>query len=115
MPDPYTHTMRSLGPILFIILAAAVVVGMVLQQRLLSRLRIQHVQTWEALGRPSLFMNNSMANNLSVLKFLWRRDYLTLGDDGLIRLADFLRIYQLVYACFFAVFFVLINLSWQKA
>jgi hypothetical protein len=105
--------MRALLPILFITLLVSAGVGLALQHVLLSRLRTRHAQTWEALGRPTLFFNNSITNSVAVLLFLWRRDYQTLGDKGSVRLASFLRSYLTVYLVLFVfavvVFFMTIG------
>jgi hypothetical protein len=93
--------MHSLLPILFIALLVSAGVGFVLQHTFLSRLRTRHAQTWEALGRPTLFLNNSIPNSLAVLRFLWRREYQSLGDQQSVRLAGFLRGYLAVYLALF--------------
>jgi hypothetical protein len=43
---------------------------------------------FEALGNPSLILNNSISNNLKVLGWLWGKDYEELGDPDTERLAD---------------------------
>ena len=86
---------------LFITLVVAAVVGLGLQHRLLTRLRTHHVQTWEALGRPTLIINNSLTNSVAVLRFLWRREYRALDDSQLVRLAGRLRVILVVYVLLF--------------
>ena len=93
--------MQMLLLILFVLLLASCVAGLVLHHILLSHLRSRHSQAWEALGRPTLFLNNSITNSLAVLRFLWRRDYLALDDDGFARLAGFLRGYMITYLVLF--------------
>jgi hypothetical protein len=95
--------MNTLLPILFVLLFVSCAVGIVLHHVFLSRLRSRHSQTWEVLGRPTLFLNNSIINSLAVLRFLWRRDYRTLGDDEFTRLAGFLRGYMVAYLVLFVV------------
>jgi len=94
--------MHALLPILFIVLFVSCAVGFVLQYVFLSRLRTRHAQTWEALGRPTLFLNNSISNSLAVLRFIWRRDYRNMTDKQLIRFATFLRGYLIAYIVLFA-------------
>jgi hypothetical protein len=93
--------MHALLPILFIALFVSTGIGFVLQHRFLSRLRTRHAQTWEALGRPTLFLNNSIGNSLAVLRFLWRREYQSLGDHRSVRLASFLRGYLAIHFLLF--------------
>src|SRR4030095_5262182 len=94
--------MHALLPILFVMLFVSCAVGFVLQYVFLSRLRTRHAQTWEALGRPTLFLNNSVSNSLAVLRFLWRREYRGLADEQFIRFAAFLRGYLAAYFVLFA-------------
>jgi len=97
----------ALIPILFVALFVSAICGLALQWTFLSRLRGQHLPTWEALGRPTLFLNNSIMNSTAVLRFLWRRGYRTLGDEQLARLGNFLRCYLAAYLLFFMVVIVL--------
>jgi hypothetical protein len=98
--------MNALLPILLILLFTSCAAGLVLQHIFLSRLRSRHLQTWEALGRPTLFLNNSITNSLAVLRFLWRGDYRALGDREFARFACFLRGYMAAYFVLFVLFIV---------
>ena len=93
--------MHALLPILFVLLFVSCAAGIILHHTFLSRLRSRHSQTWEALGRPTLFLNNSITSGLAVLRFLWRRDYRALGDEEFARLAGFLRGYMAAYFVLF--------------
>ena len=93
--------MHALLPILFVLLFVSCAAGVALHHVFLSRLRSRHSQTWEALGRPTLFLNNSITKSLTVLRFLWRRDYRALGDEEFARLAGFLRGYMAAYFVLF--------------
>jgi hypothetical protein len=95
--------MNTLLAILFVSLVVSCPAGFVLHGMLLSQLRSRHPRTWEMLGRPTMFLNNSIANGLAVQRFLWRRQYVTLGDTQFSRLASFLRGYLLVYLLLFIV------------
>ena len=86
-----------------VILAIGFVVGFILDYVFFSRLRDWHPQRWEALGRPTVFLNNCVANGAVVQRFLWERQYRELGDERFIRFADFLRMYWSGYAIFFVV------------
>ncbi len=102
--------MSALLPILFVTLIVSAVFGLALQHSFLTRLRTRHVQTWEALGRPALLLNNGLTNSVAVLRFLWRRDFQALSDSELVRLASILRLflafYVLLFVCTIITFFV---------
>jgi hypothetical protein len=51
----------------------------------LRSLRLKFPQQWEQLGKPTLVFNNSLSNNWAVYRFLWRRDYIALGDEAFTR------------------------------
>lgn len=95
--------MDALVAILFVMVWVSCAIGLVLQHVFLSQLRTRHAQTWEALGRPSLFLNNSVSNSLAVLRFLWRREYRCLPDARFVRFANFLRGFLAAYLVLFAV------------
>jgi|ERR1035437_5711222 hypothetical protein len=88
------------------ILMAAVVVGLAMQHRLLKDMRTRHAAVWESLGSPTLIMNNSVSNNLAVMRFLWRKEYQSIDDPDFVALARAVRIYSIAYLIFFA--FVLV-------
>lgn len=47
------------------------------------RLRLFHLETWEKLGKPSLFLNNSILTTFKFIPFLFRGDYRRLEDGSL--------------------------------
>jgi hypothetical protein len=77
--------------ILVIVLLAVIVVGLVLQHRLYSRLGIAHPNALDTLAESS-------AGIMAFQRYLWRRHYVGLHDATFTRLADFLRRYWT--ACF---------------
>ena len=89
--------MQTLLPILFVLLIVSGALGFVLQHRFLSLLHSRHPETWQALGRPDLFRNNSIANGMAVQRFLWRREYRALTDRQFVRFAELVRIYFIAY------------------
>ncbi len=102
--------MHMLPLILFALLFISCLTGFVLQLVFLSRLRTRHPQTWEELGRPGLFHSNP-GNVLAVLRFLWRRDYLALGDESFAKFVDFLRGYMVAYFIFLTLYIVVIFIN----
>ena len=93
--------MNPLLPILLVGLFASAILGLVLHHRFLTRLRTCHVQTWEALGRPTIFRNNSLANSVAVLRFVWRREDHATGDPQLLGMVRALRFFAAVYSLLF--------------
>ncbi len=68
---------------------------------LFRRLRKRHPATYEAIGSPSLFWNNSMRNGWLLLKFLFSSKPQELGDPVIRWLARLMRIFLVVYPFFF--------------
>ena len=56
------------------------VAGMAFHGAFLARLKARHSQTWESLGRPSLFFNNTISNGWKVMGFLWSGRFAKLND-----------------------------------
>lgn len=44
-------------------------------KKLFNLLQHEDIKTWELLGSPDLFLNNSLVNNYLVLKWLLSRNY----------------------------------------
>jgi len=89
-----------------------VVVIICLNYQLLFLLRKNHPEKWRELGSPTLVMNNSIKNNLAVLKFLNNQEYLGLKDHKLTKISRLLwnlsRIYLVLLVI--VIFLFLINL-----
>ena len=94
--------MNPLYVVSLVILMVSCISGFVIQQIFLSRLRKIHMRTWEQLGKPVIFLNSGMLNTLDFLRFMWRREYESLGDPRTIALGRFLRGFLLFYFVFFA-------------
>ena len=78
---------------------------------LFRRLRQHHPPTYEAMGSPSLFWNNSLRNNWLFLKFLFSDKSAQLGDPTVARVSRVMRILFIVYSVVFLGLFALILLS----
>ena len=61
------------------------------------RLRVRHVATYDAIGSPSLFWNNSLRNNWLFIKFLFQQQWQRLVDPELAAVARFMQILFVVY------------------
>jgi hypothetical protein len=83
------------------------VVYLLLIARLFGRLKARHATAWEALGSPSLFLNNTIGNNRLVLAWLWNRKFRDLQEAQTMRLAGTVRTLLLALAGNFAVLVLL--------
>jgi hypothetical protein len=100
--------------VLFWILLVCTLVGLSLHFIFLRKLRIDHPQTWVALGKPSLFLNNSIGNNLTCRRFLNKREYIDLNDASLTKLCNSLRVLNNAYLVFFIIVVISVIASWNK-
>lgn len=89
--------MHALLAILTVVLLVGIAVGLVLQRMLYSRLSTEHPKALKILAESS-------AGIMAFQRYLWRRQYLGLGDGPFTRRADSLRRYW--KACF--LFFLLL-------
>jgi hypothetical protein len=92
--------MHVLFTILIVVLLVGIAVGLVLQSRLYSRLGTEHPKALETLDESS-------AGIMAFQRYLWKRQYLGLGDGSFTRRADPLRRYW--EACF--VYFMLVVIA----
>ncbi len=67
------------------------VLGLAIGRAFYQRLRRHHPETWEKLGSPTLFWNQSPKVQVAVSRFLWKSSYRQLEDPVLNRLASLLR------------------------
>ena len=63
-----------------IILAALAVIGIYLHYSFISLLKEAHHEKWKDLGSPALVANNTVGNNIAVLNFLRKKEYLEIND-----------------------------------
>lgn len=70
---------------------------------LVTMLRLRHPFAWSLLGRPDGTSNSDDTGNAAgLISFLWRREYLKLGDPQLSRLCERSRRGMLLYFLFLA-------------
>jgi hypothetical protein len=86
-----------------------VIPGFFFHWKFLKRLKEEHLDVWNELGQPSLFLNNSI--NWRVTKFLFGRKYLEVGDEFLTKMGDFMLVFYSVYYLIFIGFFSFIIIS----
>ena len=64
-------------------------------------LRERHPAVYDSLGRPTLFLNNSAQNGLSVLRFILGGKFWQTEDAEVIQLCRFMRAFSYLYWAFF--------------
>lgn len=103
--------MNEVFPILFGILFCLVFVWFYLCNRMFKILRIRHPEKYEAMGKPSLIMNNSISNNLSFMKFLFKREWQELNDQSLATLGNGMLIFFVTYTILFFGLFISMSIG----
>lgn len=88
---------------LWVVLCLVGVSGIYMHYKLLTYLKKNHFAKWQELGSPSIFMNNSISNNIRILKFLGRKEYAEIRDDNLISLCKFLNLYTILFLLIFLI------------
>jgi hypothetical protein len=87
--------MSEIAAISFIVLFGVQATGtlayLFLISRMFSRLEVHYGDVYETLGRPGLFLNNTHRNNVVVLGWLWRKEFLSLSDAETVRRASVVR------------------------
>ena len=100
---------ESLYFAMFIILMAMVLIWFGLCIWTFRRLEKAHPQKYLEMGKPSLFLRNNIENGWLFLKFLWRSEYMKLGDSRLAGICSFMKIFFVIYCVLFvsmiAIFF----------
>ena len=103
--------MAGIGAASFIFLSAVQGIGtaiyLFLVGRLFNRLEAHHRSVYESMGSPSLVRNNNVRNNMLVLRWLWRKEYLNLPDRETVRCASHVRTLLLTLSVNFAILLVL--------
>lgn len=88
-------------PVLLGLLLVSAAAWLFLSNRLYRALRDGYPDIYEALGNPGLFMRKSVATNIRILRFLFRRDYEKIKNPAVSRLCQGLRHIFIIYAiCF---------------
>jgi hypothetical protein len=100
--------MHTLLHMMFLLLATCGIVGFILQSLLFLRLRQRHTEVWQTLGQPGIFGQGGSV--VSVVRFLWRREYRSFSDVQSVRLAGLFRgclaIFTALFVCTLIVFAV---------
>ena len=92
---------KSLDFPLFVLLMTMCLVWFASCFWLFKRLKNQHPQKYVDMGKPSLFLGNSFANNWRFMRFLWKSEYNSLDDPLLSRTCSFMKIFMAIYLLLF--------------
>jgi hypothetical protein len=93
--------------VLFGVQAAGTLAYLFLMSRMFSRLEVHHGDVYETLGRPGILLNNTLRNNVVVLGWLWRKEFLSLSDAETVRGASVVRALLVWLAVNFAILLTL--------
>ena len=105
------HISEPLFPVIFAMLFGMVIVWFVLIKLLFNRLERHHLKKYEAMGRPSLFLRNSIEGGWATLKFLVTREHRSLNDSYLSKLSDAMLVFFAIYLLLFLGLFFLIPMQ----
>ena len=94
------NAFEQFRPFLFGILMLSVVVGLALTARLHRLLRTRQPDVYDSLGRPTLFLNNTIRNGWAFQRFLLGGHFQEIDDPETLRLCRFMRIFAYCYLAF---------------
>ena len=103
--------MNEIFIILFGVLFCSVFVWFFLCFRIFEILETRHPETYEAMGKPTLIINNSISNNISFLKFLFKRESKELNDPALSTLGQSMLVFFAIYSVGFVFLLISVPLS----
>jgi hypothetical protein len=103
--------MKEVFPILFGVLFIAIFVWFFLCNKMFKTLALRHPEKYEAMGKPSLIMNNSLSNNVSFIKFLFKREWRDLNDPSVTSLGKIMCVFIMLYLALFLVVFISVPLG----
>jgi hypothetical protein len=92
----------TLQAVLFCVLFVSVVVWLATVTWLFRRLRLRHLETFEVIGSPDLFRNNTPQTNWLFLKFLYGPQWKALDDGPLVTVLHVMRWFAVIYMILFA-------------
>jgi hypothetical protein len=101
--------MNELYSTLFGVLFVSVFVWFFLVFRLFKLLETEHPEKYEAMGKPTLFWNHSPKTSWELMKFLFKREYASLGSSKLSFLGNVMLIFIALY--FVGFFFLSFGVS----
>ncbi len=104
--------MKEILIIVFGVLFCSVLVWFFLCYRLFKILETRHPEKYEAMGKPSLIMNNNLSSNITFMKFLFKREWRELEDSALSTLGKSMLIFSFMYIAGFLALFISVSLGY---
>ena len=89
---------QQMFPVFLGLLLAAAITWLYLSDKLYKLLKHNFPELYNGLGSPRPFKAKNRTANMSVVSFLFRREYEITGDPELIRLCKGLRYIFIIYA-----------------
>ncbi|HIG70882.1 MAG TPA: hypothetical protein EYG46_18945 [Myxococcales bacterium] len=96
-------------------LAALLLAGAVETARIIGALQERHPDLYVALGKPSLFINNTISSSMKLMAFVWSKQRVRATDDRVVACANRLRWIHVLYFTFFGIALCLFALSLSGA
>jgi hypothetical protein len=103
--------MKEVFLILFGVLFISVFVWFFLCSKMFKTLALKHPEKYEVMGKPNLIMNNSLSNNISFMKFLFKREWRDLNDKSVASLGKIMCVFITLYLALFLVVFISVPLG----
>lgn len=75
---------------------------------LIAYLKRYHLKTWQNLGSPGLIKDNTISNQLTLWRFIIKKEYLELNDKNLLNIANNLRISTGIYIASFSLLIIIL-------
>ena len=94
--------MSWLFGILFLVLGLIFIFAAYVSIKMERMLMERHPNIWIELGKPKFFSNNSIENNLSVWRFLRKREYEKTEDPSFIKVCQLAKFYNRAFLVLFA-------------
>lgn len=81
----------------WILMGVLFITGFIWDTLFFKHLKKEHSEKWNELGRPTIILNNSIKNNISMSFFIKNREYEKLNDPELTRLGNKVRRQMMLY------------------
>ncbi len=95
---------ENILPYAFGFLFLAVFVWFWLCIKLFKLLKERQPEAYIKMGSPGMFKNNTLSNNITFMKFLFKKEWQQLGDEAIGKLGNIMLSFILAYSVLFIVF-----------
>jgi len=98
-------------PMYFVGWCVCAIFLMPLTHKVFRILPVRHKDKWVLMGRPTMFLNNSIGNQIAFIKFIMKGTFEALGDQELSNLCRKIRVWGGVFLSFTATMFPVLVIS----